>query len=131
MSHTGGCLCGAVRYTVDGPLRDVVECHCAMCRKTHGHVGAYSAVPKSQLEMTDATGLRWYVSSGKARRGFCGNCGSSLFWDPTGKDYIAIAAGTLDAPTGIKTVLQIHTADAGDYYTIRSDVPQKPHGSAG
>ena len=131
MSHTGGCLCGAVRYTVNGKLRDVLECHCVMCRKTHGHIGAYSAVPKTQPEMTDDTGLRWYVSSDKARRGFCGTCGSSLFWDPTGKDYIAIAAGTLDAPTGVKTVLQIHTADAGDYYTIRPDVPQKPHGSAG
>ena len=131
MSQTGGCLCGAVRYRIEGKLRDVVECHCAMCRKMHGHIGAYSAVPKMALQMTDATGLRWYVSSDKARRGFCGTCGSSLFWDPTGRDYIAVAAGTLDAPTGLKTILQIHTADAGDYYTIRPDVPQKPHGSAG
>lgn len=131
MSHTGGCLCGAVRYRVAGKLRDVVECHCAMCRKTHGHIGAYSAVPKADLEMTESTGLCWYISSDKARRGFCGSCGSTLFWDPAGKDYIAIAAGTLDPPTGLKTILQIHTADAGDYYTIRPDVPQKPHGSAG
>jgi hypothetical protein len=131
MSHTGGCLCGAVRYRVEGRLRDVVECHCAMCRRTHGHIGAYSAVPKAGLEMADATGLRWYVSSDKARRGFCGTCGSTLFWDPTGKDYVAIAAGTLDPPTGLNTVLQIHTADAGDYYTVRADVPRKPHGSAG
>jgi hypothetical protein len=131
MNHTGGCLCGAVRYKVEGKPRDVLECHCTMCRKTHGHVAAYTAVPKAALEMTDATGLRWYVSSDKARRGFCGTCGSSLFWDPTGKDYIAVAAGTLDAPTGLKTVLQIHTADAGDYYAVRPDVPGRPHGSAG
>jgi hypothetical protein len=131
MSKTGGCLCGAVRYTVSGELRDVLECHCAMCRRTHGHVAAYSAVPRSGLELTESTGLRWYQSSEKARRGFCGTCGSSLFWDPTGKDYIAIAAGTLDPPTGLKTILQIHTADAGDYYTIRADVPQRSRGSAG
>jgi hypothetical protein len=131
MNHTGGCLCGAVRYAVSGKLRDVLECHCSMCRRTHGHIGAYTAVPRSALELIDATGLRWYHSSDKARRGFCGTCGSSLFWDPAGKDYIAVAAGTLDAPTGLKTVLQIHTADSGDYYTIRADVPQRPGGSAG
>jgi hypothetical protein len=131
MSNTGGCLCGAVRYAVSGKLRDVLECHCSMCRKTHGHVAAYSAVPKASLEMTDATGLRWYQSSAKARRGFCGTCGSSLFWDPLEKDYIAVAAGTLDGPTGLKTILQIHTDDAGDYYTIRADVPQRSGGSAG
>jgi hypothetical protein len=131
MNHTGGCLCGAVRYQVNGKLRDVLECHCSMCRRTHGHIGAYSAVPKADLEMTDSTGLRWYRSSDKARRGFCGTCGSSLFWDPAEKGYIAVAAGTLDAPTGLKTILQIHTADAGDYYTIRPDVPGRSGGSAG
>ena len=131
MSKTGGCLCGAVRYAVNGPLRDVLECHCSMCRRTHGHIGAYSAVPRATLELTDATGLRWHRSSDKARRGFCGTCGSSLFWDPIDKDYIAVAAGTIDPPTGLKTVLQIHTADAGDYYTIRPDVPQREGGSSG
>jgi len=40
---TGGCLCGAVRYEVLGPLRDVVLCHCSHCRRTHGHVAAYAA----------------------------------------------------------------------------------------
>ena len=131
MSQTGGCLCGAVRYAIRGKLRDVLECHCTMCRRTHGHIGAYSAVPKASLEMTDSTGLRWYQSSPIARRGFCGTCGSSLFWDPADRDYIAVSAGTLDGPTGLKTVLQIHTADAGDYYTIRSDVPQRSGGSGG
>jgi hypothetical protein len=36
----GGCLCGAVRYEVRGPLRPVVNCHCGQCRKSHGHYGA-------------------------------------------------------------------------------------------
>jgi hypothetical protein len=122
---TGGCLCGAVRYEVRGALRDVIECHCAMCRKAHGHVAAYSATAKASLALTEARGLRWYASSAIARRGFCAECGSSLFWEPADKDYVAIAAGTLDAPTGLKTTLQIHTASAGDYYLIDPRIPQK------
>lgn len=128
---TGRCLCGAVRYKVEGPLRDVLECHCSMCRRIHGHIGAYSAAPKTSLALVDDSGLKWFRSSDKARRGFCGTCGSTLFWDPLHKDYIAIAAGTLDRPTGLRTVLQIHVADAGDYYTVRDDIPQRSRGSTG
>jgi len=115
-----------VRYEVTGELRDVVDCHCAMCRKTHGHVGAYTATEKAALRLTESRGLKWYRGSAIARRGFCSECGGSLFWEPLGKDYISIAAGTLDPPTGLKTVMQIHVNSAGDYYTLSADVPQRP-----
>ncbi len=124
---TGSCLCGAVRYDVTGALRDVVECHCAMCRKTHGHIGAYTATAKDSLRLTEARGLKWYPSSAGARRGFCQECGGTLFFEPTNKDYVAIAAGTLDPPTGLKTVVQIHVASAGDYYEIDERIRQRPN----
>jgi len=122
---TGSCLCGAVRYRVMGTLRDVVLCHCEMCRKTHGHVGAYTATPKGALEVVQTRGLKWHASSDNARRGFCGECGGTLFFDPINKDYVAIAAGTLDSPTGLKTTLQIHVASAGDYYEIDPGIRQR------
>jgi len=121
----GSCLCGAVRYEVVGALRDVVECHCAMCRKTHGHIGAYTATPKENVRIVEARGLKWYPSSAQARRGFCAECGGTLFFEPLAKDYMAIAAGTLDAPTGLKTVVQIHVNSAGDYYTIDPSIRQR------
>jgi hypothetical protein len=123
---TGSCLCGAVRFEVVGALRDVVECHCAMCRKTHGHIGAYTATPKEGLRIVEARGLRWYRSSEQARRGFCAECGGTLFFEPLTKDYMAIAAGTLDPPTGLKTVVQIHVNSAGDYYPIDPIIRQRP-----
>jgi hypothetical protein len=125
VSATGGCLCGAVRYELAGALRDVVVCHCAMCRKTHGHVGAYTAANKESLRLIESRGLKWYRSSSGVRRGFCGECGSSLFWESEARDHTSVTAGTLDAPTGLKTVLQIHVASAGDYYTVAADVPQR------
>ena len=121
----GSCLCGAVRYRITDQLRDVVLCHCTMCRKAHGHIGAYTATPKTALDLVESRALRWYVSSAVARRGFCGECGSTLFWDPTAKDYIAVAAGTLDPPTGLATSLQIHVDDAGDYYGVDPRIPQR------
>jgi hypothetical protein len=121
--QAGGCLCGAVRYEVSGALRDVVVCHCAMCRREHGHIGAYTAAAASALRFVDSRGLRWYRSSSRARRGFCGECGSTLFWQADDRDTISIAAGTLDAPTGLRTALQIHTDSAGDYYDVDRSIP--------
>lgn len=122
---TGSCLCGAVRYEVARPLRDVVLCHCAMCRKTHGHVGAYTAAPKSALTLIESRGLAWYRSSEWARRGFCRACGASVFWERPSGDLISIAAGTLDSPTGLTTTRQIFVAHAGDYCPIDPAIPQR------
>lgn len=113
--HSGGCLCGGVRYVVSGPLRDVVVCHCSRCRQTHGHVAAYAACAAKDLEIVADTTLQWYQADGRAR-GFCNNCGASIFWQAFDRPTISIAAGTLDPPTGLTTIAQIHTADPGDYY---------------
>ena len=120
---TGGCLCGAVRYRIDGPARGVIVCHCIECRRWHGHVCAATAVRREQLVVTGDT-VRWFdspESESAARRGFCSVCGSSLFWDAPELPTISIAAGTLDAPTGLVTIAHIHTATAGDYYRIPDD----------
>jgi hypothetical protein len=123
---TGRCLCGSVRFEVDGPLRDVLLCHCSECRRWHGHVCAATAVQREHLRLVLDRGLRWIDSPGSAahaRRGFCGQCGSSLFWDAAERDTISIAAGTLDEPTGLRTVGQIYVADAGDYYEVDAGLP--------
>lgn len=118
--HHGGCLCGGVRYVVRGALRDVVVCHCSRCRRTHGHVGAYAACAASDLVLTQDGTLRWYEADQRAR-GFCGGCGGSLFWRVTGRETVAIAAGTLDPPTGLRTVAQVFTSDRADYYELPPD----------
>jgi hypothetical protein len=51
---------------------------------------------------------------------------ASLFWVPEGDDHVAIAAGTLDQPTGLRTVAHIFVADAGDYYTIADGLKTYP-----
>lgn len=118
---TGGCLCGAVRFTISGAMRDVVNCHCGQCRRSHGHYAAYAATTSDNLTFTEDRGLKWYQSSDVAWRGFCMECGSSLFWRPVDKPHIAVAAGSLDQPTGLATIGDIFTDDKGDYYTIDDD----------
>ncbi len=125
---TGRCLCGGVEYRVSVGLRDVVYCHCKMCRRSNGHFVAATASPLDKFSLIRAESLRWYQSSASARRGFCSICGSNLFWQPTDGDYIAIWAGSLDDPTGLKAVEHIFTADQGDYYRIEDGLPQHRDG---
>ncbi len=125
---TGGCLCGAVRYEVHGPLRAVVNCQCGQCRRSHGHVAAYTSAKRGDLVLTEDRGLKRYRSSDFARRGFCGGCGASLFWEPAGQDRISIAAGGLDAPSGLKTIQHIFVAHKGDYYEIADRLEALPEG---
>lgn len=127
-THTGSCLCGAVHYRVVGPLRGVVNCHCGQCLRTHGHYAAYTAANLNEFELTERRGLKWYQSSDFARRGFCQECGASLFWQRLEGNSIGIAAGTLDRPTGLTTIRHIFSADAGDYYHIGDDLEQLPQG---
>ena len=121
---SGGCLCGGVVYHVDGPLEDVVACHCSQCRRTTGHYFTATACDRAALTFAADETLAWYQSSPEARRGFCSRCGSSLFWERTGADRIVITAGTLDQPTALKMIEHIYVADKGDYYDISDGLPQ-------
>ena len=116
-SLTGSCLCGGVRYRVDGPLRPVVACHCSQCRKTSGHYVAATQAAMQDLTITGDS-LTWFRSSEVARRGFCRVCGGNLFWHRHDSPRVSIMAGTLDGPTGLRMDSQIHVETKGDYYDL-------------
>jgi hypothetical protein len=129
--HEGGCLCGAVRYRVSGPLRGIINCHCTMCQRLHGSAGAHSKAKKANITVTEERGLKWFATSQRARRGFCGECGSVLFWEPVGQDATGIVAGTLDQPTGLKTIGHIFVGEKPDFYELNDDVPRFEGSSGG
>lgn len=120
---TGGCLCGAVRYEIHGPLREVIACHCGQCLRQHGNFATYSATGKNQLRLLKDGELAWYASSQKARRGFCRACGSSLFWEPLDRDYIAVSAGSFDGPSPVKLTKHIYVKDKPSYYELTDGLP--------
>ena len=128
---TGGCLCGAVRYEVKGPLRNIVNCHCSMCQKLHGNFGPHSKARKIDIKFTNNDGLAWFKTSDVARRGFCRKCGSSLFWEPFDLDATGIIAGSLDGPTGLTTMGHIFVGEKPDFYEITDDYPQFEKSSGG
>jgi hypothetical protein len=126
MDQSGSCLCGAVRFSTRGRLRPVINCHCTMCRRWHGHFGAYTGTTLDNFTLLEDRGLKWYRSSEIADRGFCGECGSSLFWRKRDAGAIGIAAGALDTPTGLHTKRHEFVADQSDYYQLNDDLEKRP-----
>ncbi|QAY77824.1 GFA family protein [Sphingosinicella sp. BN140058] len=124
--HKGSCLCGAVRFEIEKPLKGPDACHCSQCRKVSGHVWASTDLAEADLRLDGAENLTWFQSSEKVRRGFCATCGAALFWKPIFKDTIAVAMGAFETPTQTRLAMHIFVADKGDYYEIADGVPQKP-----
>ena len=125
----GGCLCGAVRYEVHGKLRPVIMCHCTQCQRSTGHVMASTAARHADFRLVSDEGLEWFTSSSEARRAFCRRCGSTLFWQGAGRDYLSIAAGTLDDSSGLEIACHIFVADKGSYYDITDGKAQHSGGA--
>lgn len=117
---TGRCNCGAVRFEIRGPMRDIIACHCAECRRMSGHYTAATATRPQHLVMLEDEGLRWYRSSETAERGFCQVCGSTLFWKPASGDRVSVYAGCLNDTGGLPLVAHIFVAEKGDYYAVEA-----------
>jgi len=122
----GTCLCGALRYEIDGPLTSMMNCHCSMCRKQHGVAFATYAV-------APASGFRWiagedevvrYQSSAQGSRAFCGRCGSIA---PTALPSMGIVfapAGNLVGELGLHPEGHMFVGSKAPWHAITDHLPQ-------
>lgn len=118
-SATGRCMCGGVAYRVTGPMRPVVNCHCDRCRRSTGHFMAASSCDIADLHLGSSATLAWYRATEDVEYGFCGRCGSSLFWRTADRPQaISIAAGTIDPPPGLTTETALFVSEASDYHRL-------------
>jgi hypothetical protein len=106
---SGGCQCGAVRFTVNGPLGDASVCYCRMCQKaTGGPFGLYVRVEPDRLTWTRGK-PKLFASSNVAHRGFCADCGTPLTWEYEGGLDLTVAA--FDKADEIEPVIQMSFED--------------------
>jgi hypothetical protein len=121
--RTGGCLCGAARFTGAPAKPTFGACHCAQCLRWTG--GPMMAV-------TMAPGLRWegevatFRSSDWAERGFCPRCGSTLFYRITltegphaGETHVAL--GAFDDPSGLTLDLELFADRTAGAYAFAGE----------
>ena len=121
------CLCGDVRFEIDGPLAGASHCHCSMCRKAHGAAfGTYAAVNLADFRIVaGADRITRYGSSAGFVRTFCARCGSTLQWLRESKpEIVDVALGILDDDPGVRPERHIFVASKAPWHPITDRLPQ-------
>jgi hypothetical protein len=117
---SGGCQCGAVRFSVEGALGRASICHCRMCQKAFG--GFYGPLVSSPGLKWTRGGPGYFQSSNRVRRGFCTECGTPLTFEPDdGPPEVAI--GAFDDPANLRPVIQHDVASRLPWLDELSDLP--------
>ena len=124
INSKGKCLCGGIKFTTKGFHREISNCHCIQCMKTHGNFAAYTRVNDDCLKFQSKKTLKWFKSSKKARRGFCARCGASIFFKVNKSKTISISAGMFEKSFKIKTNKNIFVKNKLKYYKLDKSIPK-------
>lgn len=117
---TGRCLCGKVSFRISTPVKEVGACHCSMCRR-------WGSGPFLEVSCGDAVvfeggeNIVRYKSSDWAERGFCGICGTNLFYFLVSTGDYMMAAGALDDQTGLTLESEVFIDEKPDFYTFANE----------
>ena len=128
--HTGGCLCGRLRYRITGPIDSVGHCHCGMCRRgTGGIVVTWITVPPERFTFTSGT-PSVYRSSEDAKRSFCPDCGANVtFWSRRSPAEIDVTLATLDHPENFPADRHVFVEDRLPWLHLDEELPEHPKGT--
>jgi hypothetical protein len=126
----GSCLCGGVRYRINGTLSQARHCHCSMCRKAHGAaIRSRASANAAEFEWLQGENLvNFYESSPGVYRGFCRVCGSPVVSKFDGASYYGVPLGGLDDDPGVRPELHVHVASKAPWFAITDDLPQFAEG---
>ena len=128
--HEGGCLCGAVRYRIAGPLPNVAHCHCSMCRRASGAPFVTWAVVPADAFKFVAGEPAMYRSSPDSERRFCPDCGAQLtFWTSRAADNVDVTVGSLDDPERCRANRHVWTGNRLGTLHVDDGLPDFPEGT--
>ena len=121
----GRCLCGAVRFTADGPPKWTGYCHCQSCRRhTGAPVSAYAGFEAAKVRFTGD--LSYFESSPGVRRGFCGRCGTMLFFrSPRWPGELHVTRANFDGPVDREPQMHVFWDTHVDWVQLADGLPRK------
>jgi len=122
----GGCLCGATRYRVSGPVENLCCCHCRSCRLAAGApFVAWGTFQTARFQPLGAR-LAEHASSARVRRGFCGTCGTTLTYLHEGRaGQLDVALATLDDPSALRPEFHLWVSEKLPWVSV-DDLPAYP-----
>jgi hypothetical protein len=122
---TGGCQCGAVRYTAKALSDEAYYCHCRMCQKAFGNIFAtFFNLPKANVTW-ETREPDYFASSKIGRRGFCGKCGTPLSFDYNGSKRMDLSVGSLDQPETMRPVMHVGVDSRVAPFAHSDGLPEK------
>ena len=99
----GSCLCKSISFEIYNECRYSILCHCTICQKSNAEFSNYTKVQKENFNFSTKKNLKWFYSSKNFKRGFCSNCGSSLFFQSQhSNSEIAVSTGSLNTRVPVK-----------------------------
>ncbi len=117
---SGGCLCGAVRFTAAPAKHEYGVCHCGMCRRwAAGPFLAIDCADTVRFESDAELGV--YPSSEWGERGFCKACGTPLFWKMRGKDSYHVSVEAFDDESDFTFASEIFIDEKPSHYAFAND----------
>lgn len=125
-NRAGRCLCGGVQFSLTLKEAKAHVCHCGMCRKWGAGGPVISVDCESDVKIANPDNLTWYQSSEWAQRGFCRQCGSSLFYKLVmdGSNYMNVCVSALDDASDITLKDHIYIDCKPDYYDFADTCPR-------
>lgn len=124
---TGRCLCGGIRFEIDGPLAAIQVCHCGQCRRAQGApLASNIPVPVPRFRWIDGQALlSAYESSPGKERCFCSRCGSPVFSRRVDDPHtLRVRAGILEGPLDSRPVAHFHVASMANWWTLDDTLPR-------
>ena len=114
---TGGCLCGAIRYEIEGEPIRIANCHCDDCRKATGSAYATNLFFKAdQVTLVQGSPKRFdhTADSGNTMfKEFCDTCGSQVLGGGSQRPGVkSVKVGSIDDASFVKPEANIFTSHA-------------------
>lgn len=143
VKHAGGCMCGAIRYELEGPPSfEATYCHCSQCRHhTGAPMTAAMGFPAEKVRWSGAQRTIYASTPGEVARSFCPKCGTTLTWEGgtigwegglsqgvQGADIgiIGIHVGTLDNPDAFPPTMHVFHRDRVSWFETNDELPRHP-----
>lgn len=129
----GGCLCGAVRYTLAAPPLAVAACHCSRCRRQSGSAYSVNLIVRAQALQIEGELAsfedRETDSGAPLSRDHCARCGSPIRSVPSAAPkLVALKAGTLDDPSSFPPRMHIWTSSKLPWVEVPAGMVQFERG---
>lgn len=129
MSISGECFCGAVRYRVDGELRDARSCHCSRCRKAFSaQASAYALVNVDEFHWLSGEGLLTSYDCGQGfGLRFCKRCGSTLCGTWQGEVH-GVTLGCVNGDPKVELGMHIYVGSKAVWERLPEGITQYDEG---